>query len=132
LNKGILEGLDGLVGTQLYRNMGTVAEGTQLYRKRGTRPTRQCITLPPIEEKMFYFQDVLRLPHVILQDAYFSKRCILQDAVFVCHGLYYDWVGKRHSPGHSRGVNSDKMALATLSHSLLTYSPPPKPGWEEV
>ena len=53
----------------------------------------------PIEEKMFYFQDVLRLPHVILQDAYFSKRCILQDAVFVCHGLYYDKVGKRQPRG---------------------------------
>ena len=53
-----------------------------------------------------------------------SKR-ILYHTVYVCHGFYYDWVGKRHPPG---GTNSDRMALAALSHSLLTSRRPPNHG----
>jgi hypothetical protein len=37
----------------------------------------------------------------------------------VCHGFYYDWIGKRQRP---RGVHRDTMALAALSHGLLTYT----------
>jgi hypothetical protein len=35
----------------------------------------------------------------------------------VCHGFYFDLVEKRHPPGD---INSDRMTLPALSHSLLT------------
>ncbi len=39
----------------------------------------------------------------------------------VCHGFYYDWLGKRHPPGD---VNSDRMALTNRS---LSWSPDVQP-----
>ncbi len=43
----------------------------------------------------------------------------------VCVSWILVWlVQKRHPP---RVINSDRMGFPTLSHSLLTYRPPPKP-----
>jgi hypothetical protein len=48
------------------------------------------------------------------------------DSVCVCVSwILLTWIEKRHPP---RDTNSDRMELGALSHSLLTYRPPPNHG----
>jgi hypothetical protein len=50
-----------------------------------------------------------------------TSQMVRTNELCVCHGFYYDWIEKLPPPGD---INSERITLGALSHSLLTFPPP--------
>jgi hypothetical protein len=53
---------------------------------------------------------------------------LLRHGFHVCVSWILLWLDRKTSPPPNRGSNSDTMALAALSHGLLSYHPSPTHG----